>query len=248
MSDPAVNAGGTGAVGHVRGRAAMPKGPALAPSVLSADFTRLGDEIAAVTAGGARMLHLDVMDGHFVPNLTIGPPVVESIRRVTELPLDVHLMLEEPDRYIERFVKAGADLVSVHQEAVVHLHRTIALIHDCGAAAGVALNPATPIAALEAILPDLDYVLLMAVNPGFGGQRFIPAVTSKVAALRRLIEERRLATRIEVDGGVGPENVLELLRHGAELFVAGAAVFDRRDPRARAEALVALIAGEARRG
>ena len=233
--------------GRTRGRAALPTGPAIAPSILSADFAHLADEIVAVTAGGAGMLHLDVMDGHFVPNLTIGPPVVESIRRVTSLPLDVHLMIEEPDRYIERFTKAGADLVSVHQEAVPHLHRTVALIHECGAAAGVAINPATPIALLDEILPDLDYVLLMSVNPGFGGQRFIPAVTPKVAALRRMLEERRLAARIEVDGGVGPDNIAELRRHGADLFVAGNAVFDRRDPRARVEALASLVADSARR-
>jgi len=248
MSDTVHRAGPTGGQGGIRGRAAMPRGPALAPSVLSADFARLSEEIAAVTAGGARMLHLDVMDGHFVPNLTIGPPVVESIRGATELPLDVHLMLSEPDRFIERFVSAGADMISVHQEAVVHLHRTIALIHDCGAAAGVALNPATPIAVLEEILPDLDYVLLMSVNPGFGGQRFIPAVTQKVAALRRRISESGLPVRIEVDGGVGPDNIVDLMRHGADLFVAGAAVFDRRDPRGRAETLAALIEGETRRG
>jgi ribulose-phosphate 3-epimerase len=226
----------------------MPGGPALAPSILSADFARLAAEITAVTAGGARMLHLDVMDGHFVPNLTIGPPVVESIRRVTELPLDVHLMITDPDRFIERFAGAGADLISVHQEAVPHLHRTVALIHDCGAAAGVALNPATPIAALEEILPELDYVLLMSVNPGFGGQRFIPAVARKVAALRALIAERGLPARIEVDGGVGPDNISHLAQQGADLFVAGAAVFDRRDPRSRAQALAALIEDGARRG
>lgn len=229
--------------GRVAGRAAMPAGPALAPSVLSADFARLADEIAAVTAGGARMLHLDVMDGHFVPNLTIGPPVVESIRRVTRLPLDVHLMIQDPDRFIERFVKAGGDLISVHQEAVVHLHRTVALIRDLGAAAGVALNPATPIGAIDDLLPDLDYVLVMSVNPGFSGQRFIPAAIGKVAALRRRIAERGLSLRIEVDGGVGLETLPGLLQQGADLFVAGAAVFDGKDPRARTAALVGLLNG-----
>ena len=248
MSDAKHPSGALAGRGGVRGRAAMPAGPALAPSILSADFARLAEEIEAVTAGGARMLHLDVMDGHFVPNLTIGPPVVESIRRVTDLPLDVHLMISEPDRFIERFVGAGADLITVHQEAVVHLHRTIALIHGCGAGAGVALNPSTPIATLEEILPDLDYVLLMSVNPGFGGQRFIPAVTRKVAALRSVVGGRGLPTRIEVDGGVGPDNIADLRRHGADLFVAGAAVFDRKDPRSRAATLQALLESESRRG
>jgi ribulose-phosphate 3-epimerase len=226
----------------------MPESPTIAPSILSADFVRLDEEIAAVTAGGARMLHLDVMDGHFVPNLTIGPPVVESIRNATQLPLDVHLMISDPDRFIERFVAAGADLISVHQEAVIHLHRTVALIHECGAHAGVALNPATSIATLEDILPDLDYVLVMSVNPGFGGQRFIPSAARKVAALRRRIAELGLPTRIEIDGGVGPDNIADLLRQGADLFVAGAAGFDRKDPRGRVETLRSLIEVGSRRG
>ena len=237
-----------GAPARARGRTAMPAGPALAPSLLSADFARLGEEIAAAAAGGARLLHLDIMDGHFVPNLTIGPPVVESIRRVTDLPLDVHLMIEEPDRYIERFAAAGADLIAVHQEAVPHLHRTVQLIKDCGVAAGVALNPATPLATLEEILPDLDYVLLMSVNPGFGGQRFIPAVIAKLGALRRLIAARGLTTRVEVDGGVGPDTIVELLHQGADLFVAGSAVFDGKDPRSRASVLTSLIERESHRG
>jgi len=224
-----------------RGRAAMPDGAALAPSLLSADFTRLGEEIAAVAQGGARLLHLDVMDGHFVPNLTIGPPVVSSVRKVTDLALDVHLMIAEPDRYIERFVEAGADMISVHQETVPHLHRTIALIRGLGAAAGVALNPATPIGVLEEILPDLDYVLVMSVNPGFGGQRFIPSTVHKVAALRRMIEGRDAAARIEVDGGVGADNITTLFEAGADLFVAGAAVFDGKDARGNAAALAARL-------
>ena len=226
----------------VRGLAAIPPGPALAPSLLSADFARLGEEIDAVRSGGAGLLHLDVMDGHFVPNLTIGPPVVASVRRVTDLPLDVHLMIEEPDRYIDRFVAAGADLVTVHQEAVPHLHRTVALIHDLGAAAGVAINPSTPIGTLDDILPDLDVVLVMSVNPGFGGQKFIPAAIDKVRALARRIAERGLRTRIEVDGGVGADTLPALLEAGATLFVAGSAVYDGRDPKARAAALVALCA------
>jgi ribulose-phosphate 3-epimerase len=237
-----------GAAGAMRGAAAVPRGAALAPSLLSADFARLGEEIAAVAAGGARLLHLDVMDGHFVPNLTIGPPVVASVRRATDLALDVHLMIEEPDRYIERFVEAGADMISVHQETVPHLHRTVTLIRQLGAAAGVAINPATPVGTLGEILPDLDFVLLMSVNPGFGGQRFIPSVVGKVRAVRRMIEERGLATRIEVDGGVGADTIPTLLEAGAELFVAGSAVYDGRDPRARAAALVALLPAPGRRG
>ncbi len=241
MSDP------SGRAPARRGAGAIPSGPALAPSLLSADFARLGEEIAAVRAGGAGLLHLDVMDGHFVPNLTIGPPVVASVRRVTDLPLDVHLMIEEPDRYIDRFVAAGADLVTVHQEAVPHLHRTVALIHELGAAAGVAINPATPIGTLDDILPDLDVVLVMSVNPGFGGQKFIPAAIGKVRALAQRIAARGAKTRIEVDGGVADDNLPALLEAGATLFVAGSAVYDGRDPQARAAALVALCAGGVRR-
>jgi ribulose-phosphate 3-epimerase len=219
----------------------LPAGPALAPSILSADFARLGEEIAAVTEGGAGLLHLDVMDGHFVPNLTIGPPVVASIRRITGLPLDVHLMISEPDRYIERFIEAGADALSVHQETVPHLNRTVNLIKELGASAGVALNPATPLATLDDILPDLDYVLLMSVNPGFGGQRFIPSVVPKVKALAEKVAGRGLRTRIEVDGGIGAGTLPTLLEAGATLFVAGSAVFDGGQARARAAELTALL-------
>jgi len=226
----------------------LPETPALAPSILTADFGRLAEEIAAAEEGGARLFHLDVMDGRFVPNLTIGLPVVEAVNRATQLPLDVHLMIEDPDRYIERFAQAGADLISVHQEAAPHLHRTVRLIHDCGACAGVALNPATPVGVLEEILPDLDYVLLMSVDPGFGGQRFIPAVLSKVAALGKHIEGIGARAVIEVDGGVGPDNIVEVLEAGAGILVAGSAVFDGRDPRARARALAALLGGARRRG
>ena len=224
-----------------RAALAPPVGPALAPSILSADFARLAEEIRAVTEGGAGLLHLDVMDGHFVPNLTIGPPVVAAIRKATALPLDCHLMIAEPDRYIDRFVEAGADMISVHQEAVPHLHRTVHLIRERGARCGVALNPATPIATLHDILPDLDYVLLMSVNPGFGGQRFLPMVIPKIRALRKRIAALGLATRIEVDGGVADDNLPALLEAGATLFVAGSAVFDGRDPRARAAALAGLM-------
>ena len=235
-----------GAPSRAAGR--MPETPALAPSILSADFGRLADEIAAAEAGGAGLFHLDVMDGHFVPNLTIGPQVVEAVDRATDLPLDVHLMIEEPDRYIERFVQAGADLISVHQEAAPHLHRTVRFIRDCGAAAGVALNPATPIGVLEEILTDLDYVLLMSVNPGYGGQRFIPAVLPKVVALRGRIEEAGSRATIEVDGGVGPDNIVQVLEAGAEILVAGSAVFDGRDPGARVRALASLLARARRSG
>ncbi|HEX9426468.1 MAG TPA: ribulose-phosphate 3-epimerase [Candidatus Polarisedimenticolia bacterium] len=217
--------------------AGLPSVPALAPSVLSADFARLGEEVAAAARGGASLLHLDVMDGHFVPNLTLGPLVVEAIGRVSDLPLDVHLMIEQPDRYIERFARAGAGMISVHQEAVPHLHRTVQLIHECGAAAGVALNPATPLGTLAEILPELDFVLLMSVNPGFGGQRFIPSVRGKIAALRGMIDAAGAAARIEVDGGVGLENIADLREQGAEIFVAGSAVFDGTDPEARAREL-----------
>ncbi len=229
------------------GRARMPAAPALAPSILSADFARLGDAIAAATAGGARLLHVDVMDGHFVPNLTIGPPVVASLRKVTDLPLDVHLMIEDPDRFVDSFVRAGADMITVHQEAARHLHRTVSFIRECGAAAGVALNPSTPLSALDEILPDLDYVLLMSVNPGFSGQKFIPSVLGKVAALRRTIDRAGLATRIEVDGGVGPDNIADLRRRGADYFVAGSAVFDGGDPVRRARDLVDRLQGARRR-
>src|SRR5437867_4842778 len=195
----------------------LPAVPALAPSILTADFGHLADEIAAAEAGGARLFHLDVMDGHFVPNLTIGPLIVETIDRLTGLLLDVHLMIERPDLYIERFAGAGADMISVHQEAAPHLHRTVQLIRDCGAAPGVALNPATPIGVLDEILPDLDYVLLMSVNPGFGGQRFIPSVMTKVAALRRRIDESGARIRIEVDGGVWPDNIVALRENWADV-------------------------------
>jgi ribulose-phosphate 3-epimerase len=225
----------------------LPAVPVLAPSILTADFGHLADEIAAAEAGGAGLFHLDVMDGHFVPNLTIGPLVVEAIDKMTGLPLDVHLMIERPDAYVERFAKAGADMISIHQEAVPHLHRTVQLIRDCGAAPGVALNPATPIGVIEDILADVDYVLLMSVNPGFGGQRFIPSVMAKVGALRARLDALGSRARIEVDGGVGPDNIVALREQGADILVAGSAVFDGRDPKGRAKALADLLERARRR-
>jgi ribulose-phosphate 3-epimerase len=201
----------------------------IAPSILSADFARLGEEIRAIEAGGADYVHVDVMDGHFVPNLTIGPPVVAAVRRVTALPLDVHLMIEEPDRYIPDFAAAGADLITVHQEACRHLHRTVQLIHSLGKKAGVSINPATPVETLDVILPEVDLVLVMSVNPGFGGQSFISSCLSKITALRREIDRRHLAVALEVDGGVKIDNIGEIAAAGAEIFVAGSAVFGSAD-------------------
>lgn len=202
----------------------------IAPSILSADFTRLGEEIAAAERGGASVIHCDVMDGHFVPNITIGLPVIKSLRRATRLPLDTHLMISEPGIYAEQFVKAGANMVSVHVEIDAHLHRTLASIKSAGALAGVVINPATPLSALEEILPYADYVLVMSVNPGFGGQKFIPTTLDKVRRLRRLIDERGLKTRIEIDGGIDRTNISEVVSAGAEIVVAGTAVFGSGDP------------------
>jgi ribulose-phosphate 3-epimerase len=202
----------------------------IAPSILSADFTHLADEIRAVEAGGAKVLHVDVMDGHFVPNITIGLPVVESIRKATDLTIDAHLMIEEPNRYAVKFVEAGADMVSVHVEADVHLQRTLTAIRQAGGQSGVAINPATPLAALEEVLPFADFVLLMSVNPGFGGQKFIHTSLDKLRRLRRMIDERDLPTRIEIDGGIGRENIAKVVESGAEIIVAGSAVFGRGKP------------------
>ena len=204
----------------------------IVPSILSADFARLAEEIARVQRGGASMLHLDVMDGHFVPNLTIGPPVVESIRKATRLHLDVHLMIENPERYAGEFVRAGANSVSVHYEACRHLDATLDLIREAGALAGVVLNPATPIAVLEDVLEVADYVLLMSVNPGFGGQKLIPYVLEKVRKLARMRREKRLALPIEIDGGVHRENLAEVVRAGCDWIVTGSAVFHSADPEA----------------
>ncbi len=201
----------------------------IAPSILSADFARLGDEVRAVAAGGADYIHIDVMDGHFVPNITIGPAVVEAVRQVTGLPLDVHLMIENPDLYIPGFAKAGADIITVHQEASAHLHRTVQLIKSHGKKAGVSLNPATPASSLDVILEELDLVLVMSVNPGFGGQSFIPSALEKIASLRRAIDGRGLKVELEVDGGVKAENIGRIAEAGADVFVAGSAVFGTPD-------------------
>ncbi len=210
----------------------------LAPSILSADFARLAEQIRAVEEAGAGVLHLDIMDGHFVPNLTIGPPVVTSIRKVTRLPLDCHLMIENPDEFIPAFKDAGADWISVHQEVCYHLHRTLELIkhHDCQA--GVVINPATPVETLAEILDVVDYVLVMSVNPGFGGQKFIRHSLQKIARLTTMRMEQGLNFRIEVDGGVSLETVADVVRAGAEILVAGSAVFSSGDPKEQAHQLI----------
>ncbi len=202
----------------------------IAPSLLSADFTRLADEIEAVREGGARVLHVDVMDGHFVPNITIGLPVVKSIRKATDLTIDAHLMITEPGRYAAEFVKAGADMVSVHIEADYHLHRTLESIRAEGGKAGIAVNPATPVEALDEALPYADFVLLMSVNPGFGGQRFIPTMMDKLRRLRHRIDSRGLEVDIEIDGGIDETNILEIAEAGANYIVAGSAVFGGGKP------------------
>jgi ribulose-phosphate 3-epimerase len=209
----------------------------IAPSILSADFARLGEEIAAAERGGASLLHCDVMDGHFVPNITIGLPVIKSLRRATRLPLDAHLMISEPGLYAEQFAEAGASMVSVHVEADAHLNRTLVAIRAKGALAGVALNPATPLVSLEEALPFADFVLLMSVNPGFGGQKFIKTSLDKLRRLRRMIEERELKTRIEIDGGIDATNVADIAAAGAEIIVAGTAVFGAGDPATSVRAL-----------
>jgi len=202
----------------------------IAPSILSADFAALGNAIAAAERGGADLIHVDVMDGHFVPNITIGPPVVRSIRRVASVPLDVHLMITDPDRYIGAFAEAGAALISVHVEVLPHLHRTIHAIKALGAKAGAVLNPATPIETLEEIAPDLDYVLIMSVNPGFGGQSFIPRSESKVREVRALLDRTGSRAEIEIDGGIDLRTVGRVVAAGARMIVAGSAIFHAPDP------------------
>ena len=201
----------------------------IAPSILAANFARLGEEIAAVEAAGVELIHLDVMDGRFVPNISLGPPVIESIRKATKLFLDCHLMIVEPDRYVEDFAAAGAQLITVHQEACPHLHRSLQGIRDAGAEVGVAVNPATPIGTLEEVLDLLDLVLVMSVNPGFGGQKFLPLAYHKIRTLDQARRERGLSFRIEVDGGVGMDNVAELAEAGADWLVAGSSVFRTPD-------------------
>jgi ribulose-phosphate 3-epimerase len=201
----------------------------IAPSILSADFARLGDEVKAVEAAGADWIHADVMDGHFVPNITFGPLIVEAVHRVTSLPIDVHLMVEKPDDYITAFAKAGATYISVQVESGVHLNRSIQLIRQCGAKPGVALNPSTPLQAVDWILEYVDYVLIMSVNPGFGGQEFIPNSLDKIKELRRMIQTRKLSTLIEIDGGVNENTISAVADAGTDIFVAGSAIFGSRD-------------------
>lgn len=210
----------------------------IAPSILSADFTCLGKEIAEIEKGGATVLHFDVMDGRFVPNLTVGIPVLKSVRKFTEMTIDCHLMIVEPSKYAVEFVKAGADMVSVHVEADVHLQRTLTAIREAGGKAGIAINPATPLVALEEALPYADFILLMSVNPGFGGQKFIPTSLDKLKRLKRMIAERGLSTRIEIDGGIDAANIHEIVEAGAEIIVAGSAVFGGGKP---AEAVKELL-------
>jgi len=210
----------------------------LAPSILSADFARLAEQVRAASEGGGTVIHVDVMDGHFVPNLSVGPPLVKSLRKATDLPLDCHLMIENPDQFILEFVEAGADWISVHQEACRHLNRTLHLIRSHDAQAGVVINPATPVDTLTEVLEIVDYVLVMSVNPGFGGQKFIPETVRKIRHLADLRSQRGLNYRIEVDGGIALETVAEVVRAGAEILVAGNAVFGPGDPRTNAQKLL----------
>ena len=201
----------------------------IAPSILSADFTKLGEEIKAVEKAGADYIHIDVMDGHFVPNITVGPMIVKATSKATDLPLDVHLMIQNPERYIDDFFKAGSDLITVHAETVTHLHRLLGVIRDAGLKAGAALNPATPLSSIEHVLNNLDMVVLMTVNPGFGGQSFIPDVLPKIEELKKMIEQKGLDVDIEVDGGINVENIAQAAQAGANVFVAGNAIFGSQD-------------------
>ena len=210
----------------------------IAPSILSADFSKLGEEVAAAEKAGAELIHIDVMDGHFVPNITIGPLVVKAIRNITKLPFDVHLMIENPDNYIKEFADSGADIITVHEEASVHLHRTIQNIKECGAKAGVSVNPGTPLCNIEPVLPYLDMVLIMSVNPGFGGQKFIPESLQKIKQLEEMISESKLDIDIEVDGGVTVDNVSEVDWAGADIVVMGSAFYNSEDYAATVKAVM----------
>ena len=221
----------------------MPHPVEIAPSILAADFASLGEGIRAVERGGATLLHVDVMDGHFVPNISIGVPVVASLRKATRLPLDVHLMIENPEQYIPLFAEAGADMISVHQEATAHLDRALAMIRDNGCKPGAVINPATPVSMLSEVLGSVDHVLVMSVNPGFGGQKFIPGALEKIRQLKLTRERYNLAFRIEVDGGVGPENVADLVRSGAEILVAGTSIFHTPDPAEAVRAMKQMAGG-----
>lgn len=202
----------------------------VAPSILSADFANMGRDIGMLEKWGAAYVHCDIMDGVFVPNMSFGPQLIKAIKKYTSLPLDVHLMITQPERYVEMFAKAGADIITVHQEATTHLQRTLNLISDCGAKVGVALNPATSISSLENVLSDIDMVLIMTVNPGYGGQSLIPATIKKIAAMKNMIEKSGKHIEIEVDGGIYPDNAQELISAGADIIVAGSAVFGSTDP------------------
>jgi ribulose-phosphate 3-epimerase len=215
----------------------------IAPSILAADFASLGEGISAVERGGATLLHVDVMDGHFVPNISIGVPVVASLRKATRLPLDVHLMIESPEQYIQSFAEAGADMISVHQEATPHLDRALSMIREHGCQPGAVINPATPVSVLSEVLGNVDFILVMSVNPGFGGQKFIPNALEKIRHLKSIRERYNQSFRIEVDGGVGPENVTDLVRAGAEILVAGTSIFHTPDPAEAVRAMKQMAGG-----